>query len=84
MWDKVKRMAGWVSSLAPTSLNDNGIITSSPKRMAQILNAYFISKVRNINMEMENITGDPSIYLKNIKKTIGQKRTPMKIFISRK
>ena len=52
MWDKVKQLAGWVNSLSPNGLLCEGIITTSPKKMAGILNEYFVTKIEFMPLQL--------------------------------
>ena len=53
LWNRVKRMAGWATSLSPTKFStENGII-SEPKQMANNLNDHFCNKISNICSELE-------------------------------
>ena len=45
LWQMVKANAGWIKSLAPKSLMQNGLQITSPKLMANALNEAFIGKI---------------------------------------
>ena len=59
LWQMVKANAGWIKSLAPKSLMQNGLQITSPKLMANALNKAFIGKISNICMELGDPTENP-------------------------
>ena len=66
MWRRVKKIAGWSTSLSPTIFStDTGLITK-PKQMADHLNDFFCAKIQNICDSLSNKTpSDPLVLLKN-------------------
>ena len=48
MWKSVYKIFGMNSSKAPTQINDNGIVITSPELMANTFNRIFVDKVRKI------------------------------------
>merc|ERR1712240_858655 len=49
LWNYVKSKACWTTSMAPTILKaSENDFTTSPQRMAKILNDYFVQKVNTI------------------------------------
>ena len=74
LWQRVKKMAGWINSLSPTKFSmDEGII-SKPLEMANLLNDFFYKKVNNICNQLTNKTiCDPLALLKfNMNKWINK------------
>ena len=66
MWLRVKRLAGWSTSLSPTKFaTDTGIITNT-KQMADLLNNFFCAKIKNICDALEAKTpSDPLALLRS-------------------
>lgn len=59
LWQMVKLNAGWIKSLAPKSLVNNGLIITSPKLMANALNKAFLGRISNICTNLGDPTEDP-------------------------
>ena len=59
LWQMVKANAGWLKSLSPKSLMQNGLQITSPKLMANALNEAFIGKISNICTEWGDPTENP-------------------------
>ena len=76
LWQRVKRMAGWSVSLAPTKfISETGLI-ANPKDMADILNNFFCTKIEKICNELEARTQiDPLALLRNNFNKWSQKNT---------
>ena len=66
MWNFIKRNAGWVKSLSPKIISENGVCYTNPTDIANQLNNYFISKVTKIVSELEVRKGDPTKLLRNL------------------
>ena len=49
----------WSSSGAPTKLYSNGNLETSPKRLANIMNNFYINKIRRIRENLPPINEDP-------------------------
>ena len=64
-WKNVLGWLGWTSGGAPTKLYSDGQIETSPSRMANIMNNFFINKVLTIRANLPPIISDP---LKTLKK----------------
>ena len=65
MWSRVKKLAGWSSSLSPTIFTtDTGLITK-PKLMADHINGFFCEKIKNIcdSLSKKDLS-DPLVLLK--------------------
>ena len=60
LWNFVKRNAGWVKSLAPKIISDNGKCYTNSTEITNLLNRFFISKVIKIVSELEVRNGDPT------------------------
>ena len=65
MWNRVKKIAGWSTSLSPTIFStDTGLITK-PKHMADHLNNFFCDKIQKICDSLSQKTpSDPLVLLK--------------------
>ena len=48
MWNRVKKLAGWSSSLSPTIFSTDAGTISNPKLMADHVNEFFCSKIQTI------------------------------------
>ena len=68
IWNLVKKKACWTKSLSPTALKygDNEH-TTSPTKMAEVLNEFFLNKVKNIcdNLRPSPTDIDPLSTLRN-------------------
>ena len=65
MWNRVKKLAGWSTSLSPTIFTtETGTITK-PKLMADHINDYFCQKIKKIcdDLKGRNLS-DPLVLLK--------------------
>ena len=49
IWNKVKQKAGWIKSMSPASISHEGIVYTSPKKMADIINQCLIQKIELIS-----------------------------------
>ena len=56
----------WTSSSSPTKLLSQGNLETSPIKMADIQNQYYIEKMKTIRRSFQGQHGDPSETLKNI------------------
>ena len=61
-----KKNAGWVKSLSPKVISENGKCYTNHTDIANQLNRFFISKVTKIVSELEVRNGDPSKLLRNL------------------
>ena len=52
LWKNVLGWLNWSSSIAPTKLSKDGALETSPSKMAEIQNEYYINKVRTIRQSM--------------------------------
>ena len=59
VWKNVKTWLGWSSGGSPTRLVQNGSVYNKPKDLSQIMNNYFISKVKNLKDNLPPNPGDP-------------------------
>ena len=48
IWNRVKRLAGWSTSLSPTIFSTDSGVISNPKQMADLMNKFFCDKVSKI------------------------------------
>ena len=58
----------WCSSGSPSKLYHDGQIVTSPAKLAEIMNNYFVDKIANIRHDLPNQTDDPFRTLQNIMK----------------
>ena len=65
LWNRVKQMAGWVSSLSPTKFSTNNGMITDPTQMANLLNDFFCTKIQKLcnELELRNLT-DPLLLLR--------------------
>ena len=52
LWKNVLGWLNWSSSISPTKLSKDGALVTSPSKMAEIQNEYYINKVRTIRQSM--------------------------------
>ena len=65
VWKNIRDYLGWGGSTgAPVRLkNSAGQLVTSPAKMAELQNNYYIEKVRNIRQKLPEI-GDPTAHLR--------------------
>jgi hypothetical protein len=66
IWGNVQGWLGWKSCSAPTKLYSKDTIETSPKKNAEIMNNYFINKVRRICAELPPPAADPLATLRRM------------------
>ena len=66
VWKNVKTWLGWSSGASPTRLVENGSVYNKPKDLSQIMNNYFVSKVKNLRDNLPPNPGDPLALVKRI------------------
>ena len=66
LWKNILGWLNWCSTCSPTKLLHNGEMETSPLRMADIQNEYYIHKVRDIRRNMPRQKNDPLITLRRI------------------
>ena len=59
LWNNVKKFLNWKNSGPPTQLFVNGKLEGSPKRLASIMNDFFIQKVNSLQTRIPPSTDDP-------------------------
>ena len=59
-WAEVKRLTGVVKTGPPTLLNIGGEVVTSPKRIAEGMNKFYIDKVTKLRKEMPQSALDPA------------------------
>ena len=64
LWKNVLGWLNWSSSVSPTKLLNNGNLETSPIKMADIQNRYYIDKVKTIRRSIQDHGKDPSEVLK--------------------
>ena len=66
VWKTVRNYLGWGTTASPTKLVDAaGQLVTSPQKMAEIQNSYYISKVRDIRRQLPE-EGDPTATLRKL------------------
>ena len=66
LWKNILGWLNWTSTSSPTKLSSNGSIETSPKRIAEIQNRYYIDKVRTIRENLPDRGRDPLKVLKDV------------------
>ena len=66
LWKNVLGWLNWCSSGAPSKLYQSGQIVTSPAKLAEIMNNYFVNKVATICQGLPKQTDDPTRILKKI------------------
>ena len=65
LWKNVLGWLNWSSSSSPTKLLSQGNLETSPNKMADIQNSYYINKVKTIRRSMKDQVMDPLEVLKS-------------------
>ena len=68
LWKNILGWLNWCSSASPTKLYHAGQIVTSPARLAEIMNNFFVNKIATIRQGLPNPTDDPLKTLKYIMK----------------
>ena len=68
LWKNILGWLNWCSSGSPTRLYHAGQIVTSPARLAEIMNNFFVNKISTICQGLPPPTDDPLSTLKNIMK----------------
>ena len=68
LWKNIRGWLNWSSSGSPTKLYHAGQIVTSPSKLANIMNQFFIGKIDKIRIELPTPTGDPLSTLKTVMK----------------
>ena len=58
-WKNIMGWLGWASTGSPTKLYSGGRVETSPNKMANIMNEYYVKKVANIRASLPPPTEDP-------------------------
>ena len=66
LWKNILGWLNWRSTCSPTKLLNNGDMVTSPKRIADVQNEYYIKKVMDIRRNMPRQKNDPLATLKRI------------------
>ena len=67
-WKNILGWLNWCSSGAPSKLYHAGQMVTSPARLADIMNNFFVNKIATIREGLPNPTEDPLRTLQNIMK----------------
>ena len=68
LWKSILGWLNWSSSGSPTKLYHDGQIESSPSKLANIMNNFFVNKIATIREGLPPPTDDPLSTLKHIMK----------------
>ena len=66
LWKNVLGWLNWSSSISPTKLLCQGNLETSPSKMAEIQNRYYIDKVKTIRRSLQGHNRDPLDVLRRI------------------
>jgi hypothetical protein len=59
MWGLVKCHLGWTAGGPPTHLQEGASMITSPRKMCEIMNKYYVEKIRKIRQQFGEEDGDP-------------------------
>ena len=59
LWKNVLGWLNWRTTSSPTKLSQDGVLETSPSRMAELQNKYYINKVKTIRQNMPAQKKDP-------------------------
>ena len=59
LWKNILGWLSWSSTSSPTQLYQDGVVVTSPAKMAELQNKYYIDKVRSIRQNMPAQKKDP-------------------------
>ena len=76
LWKNVFGWLNWSSASSPTRLSLNGVLETSPSRMAELQNQYYINKVKTIRQNMPAQKKDPLETLRHRMQGRSQTFTP--------
>ena len=76
LWKNILGWLNWSSASSPTKLSNNGRIETSPTRMAEVQNQYYINKVKSIRENMPPQQKDP---LSTLRQRIHGKARPFSL-----
>ena len=68
LWKNVLGWLNWCSSASPTKLYHAGQIITSPAKLAEIMNNFFVDKITMIRQDLPPATDDPLKTLQNMMK----------------
>ena len=66
MWGAAQWLTGKAASGPPTQLSTDGVVTSSPAEMSDMMNDFFINKVDLIRQELTTNNIDPLVNFSNM------------------
>ena len=64
LWKNILGWLNWSSTSSPTQLSQNGVLETSPLKMAELQNQYYINKVKSIRQNMPAQKKDPLVTLR--------------------
>ena len=59
LWKNILGWLNWSSTSSPTKLLNEGNLETSPKKLAEIQNKFYIEKVKKIRAELQEVNKDP-------------------------
>ena len=65
-WKAVKSWLGWTSGGPPTQFMENGILLNKPSALAERMNSFFTSKVRNLRQNLPPSDNNPLSLVENL------------------
>ena len=68
LWSNVKGLLNWTSVLSPTKLFHEGVIETSPRKLASIMNEFYVNKVITIRENLPSSNKDPLEKLRQLRK----------------
>ena len=68
LWINVKSWISWGNAGPPSKLFQDGVIITSPARLAWSMNDFFINKVRQLKSRIPHTEADPLGKLKDVMK----------------
>ena len=66
LWKNIQGWLNWCSSGSPSKLYDSGQMVTSPPKLAEIMNDFFVKKIATIRQNLPNQTDDPLKTLKSL------------------
>ena len=76
LWKNILGWLNWSSANSPTKLSQNGVMETSPSRMAELQNEFYINKVKSIRQNMPAQKKDSLDTLRQMKQGQSQYFSP--------
>ena len=81
LWSNVKGLLNWTSVLSPTKLFHEGVIETSPRKLASIMNEFFVNKVITIRQNLPISNKNPLEKLRQLRKKTKDQLSVLKQYI---